>query len=145
MTKDALRETHLGARMSEGVVRWSDDTRRAELELISRQTRDAVTTFLDRNYVEAKLAEIDRDAGVEITAPQATIEHVATTLRFTTEQRENVLSHFIRSADSTSGGVLHAVTSAAQLVADPDEAYAMEASGLNAMALAAAHASGRSW
>jgi hypothetical protein len=141
LTKDALRETHLGARMDEGVVRWSNATRRAELELITRQTRDAVTTFLDRDYVEATLTEIERDAGVKVGSPQATIEHVANTLRFTTKQRETGLNHYIKGSDTASGGVLHAVTSAAQLVSDPDEAYAMEAHGLNAMALAATYAS----
>lgn len=143
MTADALRATHLGARMDEGVIRWSADTRRAEIDLISRQARDAVTTFLDADYVRAKLAEIERDATVEITAPQATIEHVADQLRFTSGQRDSVFAHFIKGGDTTSGGVLHAVTSAAQLVADADDAYAMEAAGMRAMSLAAAHATGR--
>jgi hypothetical protein len=140
MTRDALRETHLGTRMDEGVVRWSEDTRRAEIELISRQARDAVSTFLDRDYVRAKLAEIERDAGVEIGRPQATIEHVCDQLRYSNAQRDSVFSHFIQGGDTTSGGVLHAVTSAAQLVENADEAYAMEATGLRAMAVAAAHA-----
>lgn len=141
MTKDALKETHLGARMEEGVIQWSDDTRRAEIDLIARQTRDAVTTFLDRDYVRAKLAELQRDAAIEVTQPQATIEHVAERLRFTKTQRESVFTHFIRGGDSSSGGVMHAVTSAAQLVADADESHAMEATGPRAMSLAAAHAS----
>jgi hypothetical protein len=140
MTRDALRETHLGTRMDEGVVRWSEDTKRAEIELISRQARDAVSTFLDRDYVRAKLAEIERDAGVEIVRPQATIEHVSDQLRYSNAQRDSVFAHFVKGADLTSGGVLQAVTSAAQLVENADEAYAMEATGLRAMALAAAHA-----
>jgi hypothetical protein len=139
ITKDALRETHLGTRMDEGVIRWSEDTRRAEIDLISRQARDAVTTFLDRDYVRAKLADIERDASVELNAPQATIEHVADQLRFTNAQRDTVFAHFIRAGSVTSGGVLHAVTSAAQLLENADDAYAMEATGLRAMHLAAAH------
>ncbi|MGQ0480419.1 MAG: DUF932 domain-containing protein [Pseudonocardia sp.] len=141
ITKDALRETHLGARMDEGVVRWSEDTRRAEIDLISRQARDAVTTFLDRDYVRAKLTEIQQAAHVEVTQPQATIEHVAGVLRFTNAQRDTVFAHFIKGGDTTSGGVLHAVSSAAQLIADVDEAYAMEAQGLRAMTTAAGFAS----
>lgn len=42
--------------------------------------------------------------------------------------------------DCTSGGVLHAVTSAAQRVDNADTAYEMERKGLQAMSLAAAHA-----
>jgi hypothetical protein len=143
ITKDALRETHLGARMDEGVIRWSEDTRRAEIDLISRQARDAVTTFLDRDYVRANLADIQRSATVELDTPQATIEHVSDQLRFTSSQRDNVFAHFVRGGDISAGGVLHAVTSAAQLIDDADEAYAMEAAGLRAMDLAAAHATRR--
>jgi hypothetical protein len=143
MTKDALATTHLGARMPEGVVRWSHDTRHAELDLITKQARDAVTTFLDRDYVRAKLAEIERAAGVAVTDPTVTLEHVGQELRFTEEQRANVLAHFIQGGDPTSGGVLHAVTSAAQLVEDADISHDMERHGLTAMSLAAAHASGR--
>ncbi len=141
ITQDALAATHLGAKMTDGVIRWGADTRAAELSLIAKQTRDAVTTFLDIDYVHAKLAEIERDAGVIITNPTATLEHVGQQLRFNADQRQTILSHFIDGGDRSSGGVLHAVTSAAQLLTDPDAAHEMERSGLRAMTLAAAHAS----
>jgi hypothetical protein len=140
LTEDALKATHLGARMDEGVIRWSEDTRRTEIELIAAQTRDAVTTFLDRDYVRAKLAELAREASVDITSPQPTIEHVATQLRFSATERDSVFNHYVRGGDTTSEGVMHAVTSAAQLIDDPDRAYEMEAAGRPAMNLAAAHA-----
>jgi hypothetical protein len=141
MTEDALKATHLGGRMEQGVIRWSDDTRRTEIELIAKQARDAVTTFLDRDYVHSKLDKLTREATVEITAPQVTLEHVAGQLKFSKTERERVFSQFIRGGDTTSGGVMHAVTAAAQLIANPDQAYEMEAQGPRAMSLAAAHAS----
>jgi hypothetical protein len=48
------------------------------------------------------------------------------------------LAHFIRGGDLTAGGVMHAVTSAAQLMPDADTAHEMEAAGMRALALAAA-------
>ncbi|MGH3908731.1 MAG: hypothetical protein ACRDTE_31800 [Pseudonocardiaceae bacterium] len=48
-----------------------------------------------------------------------------------------ILNHFIDGADRSSGGVLHAVTSAAQTLDDADDAYEMERRGLQAMSLAA--------
>jgi hypothetical protein len=112
-----------------------------KLSLITKQTRDAVATFLDVDYVTAKLTQINRDAVVTISDPAATLEHVGQELRFSAAQRQTILSHFIDGADRSSGGVLHAVTSAAQLIQDPDTAWEMERSGLRAMTLAAAHAS----
>jgi len=140
ITKDAMREVHLGGRLADGVVRWSADTQHTLLDLVVKQARDAVATFLDRGYVRAKLDEIARHAGVAITDPQATLEHVGKALRFTAEQQATILAHFIGGSDITSGGVLHAVTSAAQTLDDADAAHDLERCGLRAMALAAAHA-----
>jgi hypothetical protein len=140
ITRDAMREVHLGGRLAEGVVRWSADTQAAQLDLITKQARDAVATFLDRSYLHTAIEKISRDAGVRITDPQATLEHVGRALRFTAEQQATILAHFIQGADITSGGVLHAVTSTAQTVSDADEAHELERRGIKAMALAAAHA-----
>ena len=52
-------------------------------------------------------------------------------------QQATILDHFIDGGDRTCGGVLHAVTSAAQTLADADDAYDMERRGLAAMTLAA--------
>ncbi|MHA6781991.1 hypothetical protein ACVGOW_13515 [Pseudonocardia saturnea] len=82
ITKDAMREVHLGARMSDGVIRWAADTQGALLDLVVKQARDAVATFLDHGYVRAKLDQISRRAGVVITDPQATLEDVGKALRF---------------------------------------------------------------
>ena len=48
------------------------------------------------------------------------------------------MAHFIRGGDLTAGGILHAVTSAAQAQADADTAHEMEAAGLRALEIAAA-------
>jgi hypothetical protein len=50
---------------------------------------------LDRDYVRAKLAEIERHATVQLRAARATIEHVAGQLRLTNTQRDSVFSRFI--------------------------------------------------
>ena len=140
ITRDAMREVHLGARLTEGVVAWRADTQRALVDLIGKQTRDAVATFLTRDYLTTTIDTITRDARVPLRDPQATLEHVGRQLRYSADQQTAILSHFIQGADITSGGLLHAVTSTAQTLADADDAYQLERSGLRAMALAAAHA-----
>lgn len=137
LTRDALRAVHLGARMDEGVIRWGEDTQRVNLELVSKQARDAVRTFLDVDFVEKKIIEIEEKAGRKVTKPQETIEHVTSTLRFTEAEREAIFEHFIMGGDLTAGGVMHAVTSVAQTLTDPDAAYDMESVGIRAMELAA--------
>ncbi|MGP3920569.1 DUF932 domain-containing protein [Nonomuraea sp. 10N515B] len=134
---DALRHVHLGARMEEGVVRWSEDTAKKNLELIAAQTRDAVTTFLDVDYVRAKLQELTGLARTQIADPSRTIELVAKKLSFTDEYQEQILAHFIKGADLSAGGIMHAVTSVAQTLPNADTAHEMESQALRAMQLAA--------
>jgi hypothetical protein len=131
--KDAHKGVHLGARMDDGLVRWNRDTLDAMVQLASKQARDAVQTFLNTDYVEAKINEIDAAAGVRVNDVEATLEFVANELRFTAEEQNTILNHFIDGGDRTSGGVLHAVTSAAQTLDDADQAYEMERHGLRAM------------
>lgn len=140
LNQHALAEVHLGGRLPEGVIRWSADTQTAALDLVGKKARDAVASFLDPAFVTAALRRIQADAGVEVTAPATTLEHVSKTLRFPTEAAETLLAHFIRGGDTTSGGVLGAVTSTAQTLTDPDAAYQLEAQGVEAMSLAARHA-----
>jgi hypothetical protein len=137
ITRDALRAVHLGGRLDDGVIRWSGDTRQRNLDLITAQARDAVTTFLDTAYVERKIAEMSGTARQPVDDPQAAIEIVTQRLKFTAEQQKTLLNHFIRSGDLTAGGVMHAVTSAAQTFTDADAAHEMEAQALPALELAA--------
>lgn len=138
LTKDAFQEVHLGAELVDGPVRWSQDTRQAMIEVLNKQARDAVQTFLDTAFVEKKLAEIAEPAAVPVRDVESTLDDVGKQLRFTEDQQHTILDHFIRGADTTAGGVLHAVTSGAQLQPDADAAYDMERKGLPAMRIAAA-------
>jgi hypothetical protein len=141
ITKDAMREVHLGGRLDAGVVQWSAGTQQAAIDLISRQAADATATFLTGEYLRSSLGEIGRRAGVPLRDVPATLKYVAAQCRFTDEQQAIILDHFIGSADRTAGGVLQAVTSAAQVQDDADVGYEMERLAVRAMTLAAAHQS----
>ncbi|MEV4324303.1 DUF932 domain-containing protein [Microbispora rosea] len=142
ITADAHRHVHLGGRLDDGgsAVRWSSDTQDKNLQLITAQTRDAITTFLDTDYLTTKIRELTAAAGAEITDPDTTIQAVTSKLRFTDDQQREILRHFIRGGDLTAGGVMHAVTSVAQTIDDADTAHEMEAQALRALHLAAAGA-----
>jgi hypothetical protein len=141
ITKDAMREVHLGGRLDAGVVQWSAGTQQAAIALITRQAADATTTFLTGDYLRRSLDDIEQRAGVPVRDVPATLKYVAAQCRFTDEQQATILDHFIGGADRTAGGVLQAVTSAAQVQDDADAAYEMERLGLRAMTLAAARQS----
>ena len=137
MTTDAVREVHLGARLYEGVVRWSDDTNRRELELVTARTRDAVATFLDADYMADKIAELRLLADATVEQPVKALEKIGRKHNWSDTEQEAILSHFIGGGDPSALGVAQAITSFAQSVESPDRADELEVGAMAAAQLAA--------
>ncbi len=137
ITDDILKAVHLGERLDDGIVKWSDDTQRKTLELVTAKARDAVATFLDVDYVEMAVERLEVKAGAPIRNAQETVTSVCKQLRFSDEHTAGVLDHFIGGGQMTAGGVMQAVTSFAQTIPDADDAAAFEAQGVHALELAA--------
>jgi hypothetical protein len=138
ITKDAMREIHLGARLQEGVVRLSAKTVKANLALVTSQAQDAVQAFLTKEYLQSKVDEVREEMGVEITDAPKVITSVSKSLGFTEKDASNILGAFVKGGTMTAGGVMQAITAVAQSVEDGDEALKWEAAALPALSLAAA-------
>lgn len=136
ITKDALRSVHIGGKLDEGVIRWSDETQQRSLELVTAQAKDAVQTFLDVDYMTSVIDRLTEQAGTPITKPAEKIETICNKLAYPQERQEAILSHFIQGGDLTAGGVMQAFTSVAQVLEDADQAMAMESDALRALELA---------
>lgn len=133
---DAMARRHVGGRLDEGRIDWSDDTRIKANQFISAQVRDATETFLSADYVETAVRRMEADAGVAISKPNETIERVSKALGYTLAEQEAILANFCSSAQMTSGGVMQAVTRTVQDFEDADRAYAVGATGVEAMKVA---------
>jgi hypothetical protein len=92
ITKDAMRAVHLGERLEEGVVSWSDNTKDRTLALITAKTSDAVAAFLDPGYVERAVRAMEKDAGHPVADPAETVRTVSQRLRFTDAQQADILN-----------------------------------------------------
>ena len=137
LTKDAMRAVHLGGKLDDGVVRWSDDTQQHELSLITSKARDAVATFLDVDYMRTKIEELQELAGVEVTRPADTIQRVSKKAGWSETEQDEILSHFIRGGQTTALGVAQAVTAYAQTVQSIDRQDELETTAILAAELAA--------
>lgn len=134
-TSEMKRRVHLGARMDEGQVDWSEATHAKNLELISSMTADAISKWLSADYLREKSAELQElDAPLNVPAADA-VQLVATSLRYSEEAQAGILEHFIRGGQLTSLGVVNAITSYAQTVESPDVAYDLENNALDALAV----------
>ncbi|HUV09826.1 MAG TPA: DUF932 domain-containing protein [Acidimicrobiia bacterium] len=119
---DAFGKVHIGGQLDEGLVQWSDETRVKNIELIASQTTDAVTRFISPEYVQAKVDEIEAKAGATIDKPTEVLEKVTKRFKFTDHEADLILADFVSGGQGTAGGILNAVTSAAQRIEDPDRA-----------------------
>ena len=135
ITRDALRAVHLGGRLDAGVIDWSDETQQRNLDLITAKTRDAVRTFLNVEYMRRAIEALTAAATTPVTRPADTIKELGKKLAFDEATCEGVLEHFIRGGDLTAGGVMQAMTSFAQTVADGDAAHELESNAVKAMDL----------
>ena len=126
ITKDALKQVHLGGRLEEGVIKWGEDTQNKALELIQAKTRDAVSTFLDVDYVQRTITRLEAKAGTPVETVDA-VRDITKALKFTDTQIDGILGYFIQGGQMSLGGVVNAVTAYSQTVEDPDDAYDLDA------------------
>lgn len=137
VTKDAMRQIHLGSKLQEGAIVWSDATRMAANDLAKKQAADAVASFLNATYVQSVIDALEADSDVPVNDVQATIEVVAKEQAYTEDEAKSVLNFFIDGGQRTAGGVLQAITAAVQQIEDPQRAYDIEAGAIGAMKTAA--------
>lgn len=135
---DQVRQIHVGKQLTEGNVSWSQETYNAEDKVTTLKVKDAVMSFLSAEYVSATVEKLEETATTTLDKPMDVVKTVAKTLRFTEAESEGLLDHFIKGGDTTAGGVMHAVTSYAQVIEDVDRANDFAGFGVAAMELAAA-------
>jgi hypothetical protein len=138
MRKEGIRKVHLGAQLTQGTIKPSMDTLRKAGDLIAATTRDAVTQWLTKGYLEQLIAGLEEQAGRPIAKSAETVPAVCAGLGFTATEQAGILDMFISSGQITAGGIAQAVSAFAQTIEDVDRAYEIELRAVEAMEMAAA-------
>lgn len=127
ITREAVSARHLGARLDDGVIQYSERTRQANLELITSQAQDAIRTFLDVGFMQTILDEMTANATGEVKEAEKAVREITQKVECPALY-DDVLTMFIKGGDMSKGGLVHAVTAAAQSEdIDADMAYGMQA------------------
>jgi hypothetical protein len=135
MTKDIFRKIHLGGKQDEGIVRYSEETRRKQVELVTLEARDTVAMFLDQDYLLDAVRHLTEKAGKPVTDAVKSVELVAKACGYTEDEQTSILTAFIAGGQPTAGGIMQAITVVAQEVADPDRAWELSNGAVDAMAV----------
>lgn len=127
---DSFSRIHLGQKLDEGMVKWSQETRNKNYELIMSQVGDAVKTFLSHEYLGKVIERLAAAQQVKLDNPIDTVQNVCKSLRYTEAQRHKILGFFLEGGDHAASGVTHAITRHAQ-DEDPDTRQDMETQAFN--------------
>lgn len=134
-TSEIFARTHLGSKMDDGHIQWSADTQSKELAWVAAQTKDLVKLALSQEYIEGKVAEITQKAGTHV-AEESAVRVLEQKLKFSKEDREGIMRHFLMGGQATAGGLMQAVTSFSQTL-DADDAWDMDLKAMSALEFAA--------
>lgn len=125
--REAVSARHLGAKLDDGLIRYSERTRQANLELITSQAEDAIRTFLDVDFMKTILDEMTANAAGEVKEAEKAVKEITQKIECPALY-DDVLTMFIKGGDMSRGGLVHAVTAAVQSdELDADTAYSAQA------------------
>lgn len=133
------RKVHLGAQAGEGIVQYAMDTQGTELDLITLQSRDAVKSFLNRDWLQGQLDEIEALAGTSLGEnPEAVVRDVTKAGKFSEAEIDGTWNMFLRGgANPVVASLGNAVTALSQTLANADRAAELDAAALPLMKAAA--------
>jgi len=94
ITKDAMKAVHLGGKMDEGMIRWSKDTIDKQLGVVTARARDAVATFLDKDYMVQVIRDMETKAGKPIEDVED-VKVIAKKLSFDQETQDSIFNMFV--------------------------------------------------
>lgn len=129
-----IREVHLGGRLEQGIVSWSDDTERKNMELLQAKTVDAVTTFLSPGFLAKAVEHANLKAGEEV-ANEKQVRDITKPLGVTNAEIDSLMSFFVAGGQTNRAGLANALTAMAQGVADGDRAGDLEVAGAAVLGL----------
>lgn len=119
-----VTRVHLGERLDEGI--FSQETISADSKAIMLKARDAVRAAFDQDKFKSMVAKAQEAQTDKIGSPTAAIDNVIETGCVNEEQREALLTYFLRDYDQTRFGFAQAVSRMAQDLEDPDQAGDLE-------------------
>lgn len=129
-----IREVHLGGRLEQGIVSWSDDTERKNMELLQAKTVDAVTTFLSPGFLTRAVEAANEKAGLEV-ANEKQVRDITKPLGVTNAEIDSLMSFFVAGGQTNRAGLANALTAMAQATADGDRAGDLEVAGAAVLGL----------
>lgn len=121
-----MKRTHLGGKMDDGLVKYSENTHEKNLELIMSQMQDFVTEISTIEYLQDWVDHINDKVKEEIENPTKVIPAISKELGVKEDDHEDILNYFTKSGDTTINGAVQALNFYAHQQKDPEVQYDIE-------------------
>ena len=107
--QEAFTKVHLGLKMSEGLIDWSDETLRNQDELLWSQITDVITATFNPEIMQSWVNKINEVSTVELEEPTIALNNIVKTYKIPKNKRDDLLMHF-GNEEPTLWGISNAVT-----------------------------------
>ena len=100
------------------------------MELVISQVKDAVKTFLSKEYLTGTINRLENVGAVTLQNPIQAVTNAGQLYKFGDEKTASILDYFIKGGENTPFGISQAITWDGQHDAvDADERFDMEVLG----------------
>lgn len=130
MTRDlaeTFRRVHLGGKLDQGIIQWSEETRQKQLAFMASAAEDAIRTYISPEYLRGWIEEAAVAKGVKVKDATKAMSALTKQAQLSDEEANAALLLFIGGGDTSVLGLAHAVTALAKDVEDGERQSELEA------------------
>ncbi len=121
-----FKKTHLGAKMDEGSINWSQQTTTKNYELIMSQVKDAVNVFASKDFLGRKVDELEGKNLKTIEHPNDAVKNIGQSMNLSDTKIQEILNYFIKGDDNSPFGISNALNLYAYQQNNADLRYELE-------------------
>ncbi|WP_448510675.1 hypothetical protein [Immundisolibacter sp.] len=126
---DGYKKRHLGTRLDEGEIIWTERTKERNYSLIMSQISDYANHFMSKEYLQMVVDELSELNKKKLERPIDVTQNIAKGFfGLTDDKMAKVLNNFINWGDASRFGVASAFTRYAQETENADEQFNIEES-----------------
>lgn len=131
---DAFSRIHLGAKMTEyQQISWSQETKQKNYELVMSQVKDAIKTFVSKEYIGKRIAKFEEVGDWQLKNPVDCIKNVTKELMISAEKENDILKYFTQGGLTNAFGVAQALTFFAHETKEADLQHELECASVEVL------------
>jgi hypothetical protein len=112
--EEAFKRVHLGGKMEEGEKVWSDETKRANINLIESQLSDMIEKYCSEDFLGEKVSEIIEMSERELNYPVEAVKNIGGSIGLNEDELDGVLNYFVsQKSGNNVFGIAQALTTQA--------------------------------